>query len=60
MSIIIGVVWVICMYLEYYLGYEDNVVMLGVLKLGYLCYSDGFWFVCDDIWLDGKKREVKL
>lgn len=48
------------MYLEYYLGYEDNVVMLGVLKLGYLCYSDGFWFVCDDIWLDGKKRDVKL
>lgn len=37
------------MYLEHHLGYEDNAVTLGVLKSGYLCYSDGSRLARDDI-----------
>lgn len=38
------------MYLEHHLGYEDNAVTLGVLKSGYLCYSDGSRLARDDIY----------
>lgn len=60
MSTITGTVWVTCMYLEHHLGYEDKAVTLDVLKSGYQCYSDGSRLARDDIWLDGKKRDVKL